>query len=273
MAQGFSWQKAGALVYLTADLLSATGRVRHGFSTRHGGVSRGEVTGLNLGFKNGRVGEVLENRYLFLTALGLNPRALVAGQQVHGTHVAAVTPAEAGRGAQAWEEGLPATDALVTSVPGLPLSVYTADCVPLLFLDPVRPAVGAVHAGWRGSVDGVALATLAKMSAVYGTRPGDMLVAMGPSIGPCCYEVDERVLAPLKAHFPFWREVVQAHGSGHWLLDLWELNRRQLVAAGVRPENIAVAGLCTACRVADFYSYRVEKGRTGSLAAVIALQP
>lgn len=273
MTQGFSRHQAGRLVYLTADLLSATGLVRHGFSTRQGGVSTGAVTGLNLGFKHGAAREVQENRRLFLTALGLDPQAVVAGQQVHGTHVARVTALDAGRGASAWEEGIPATDALVTAVPGLPLSVYTADCVPLLLLDPVRRVVGAVHAGWRGSVDGAALAALAEMAAAYGTRPQDVLVAIGPSIGPCCYEVDERVLAPLKSHFAFWPQVTAANRPGHWRLDLWELNRRQLLAAGVRAEHIAVARLCTSCQVADFYSHRAEKGRTGSLAAVIALEP
>ncbi|MDK2855047.1 MAG: purine-nucleoside/S-methyl-5-thioadenosine phosphorylase / adenosine deaminase [Bacillota bacterium] len=272
MTTGFTWQKAGSLVYLTADLLTATGLVRHGFSTRHGGTSTGAVPGLNLGFKNGDAFEVLENRRRFLTALGLNPRALVAGRQVHGTRVAEVRAEDAGRGARAWEDGLPATDALITNVPGLPLSVYTADCVPLLFLDPVCPAVAAVHAGWRGSVAGIVPATLAALRVTYGTRPADVLVAIGPSIGPCCYEVDEKVIAPLR-DFPFWQEVARESRPGHWYLDLWELNRRQLTAAGVPAENIAVSGLCTSCHVEDFYSYRAEHGCTGSLAAVIALKP
>lgn len=272
MAHGFTWQKEGGLTYLTADLLTATGLVRHGFSTRHGGISTGDVAGLNLGFKNGDPFQVLENRRRFLTALALDPEALVAGQQVHGTHVAEVRAEDAGRGARTWEEGFPATDALITDVPGLPLSVYTADCVPLLFLDPVRPAVAAVHAGWRGSVAGIARVTLAALQAAYGTRPADVLVAIGPSIGPCCYEVDEKVIALLKG-FPFWPEVATEGRHGHWFLNLWELNRRQLLAAGVPPKNIAVSGLCTSCHVKDFYSYRAEHGRTGSLAAIIALKP
>ncbi|MDI3538323.1 MAG: purine-nucleoside/S-methyl-5-thioadenosine phosphorylase / adenosine deaminase [Bacillota bacterium] len=272
MANGFTWHKDGSLVYLTADHLTASGLVRHGFSTRHGGVSTGAVSGLNLGFKNGDEVQVLENRRRFLTALGLDFRALVAGQQVHGTRVAEVRAEDSGRGARAWEEGLPATDALITDVSGLPLSVYTADCVPLLFLDPVRPAVAAVHAGWRGSVAGIAPAALAALRAAYDTQPNDVLVAIGPSIGPCCYEVDEKVIVPLRS-LPFWREVAVVARPGHWYLDLWELNRRQLLAAGVPAENIAVARLCTSCHVKDFYSYRAEHGRTGSLAAVISLKP
>ncbi|MGI6604551.1 MAG: peptidoglycan editing factor PgeF [bacterium] len=268
----FTRREEGELVYYAADGLESTGLVRHGFSTRHGGVSRDALASLNLGFKNDEVSSVLENRRRFLTALGLDPARLVTGQQVHGTVVAEVTARDVGRGALRWEDGFPATDALVTSLSGVPIAVATADCVPILYLDPVKKAIGAAHAGWRGSVRGIAQAVVTKLRECYGSNPEDILAAIGPSIGPCCYEVDERVMIPLQDNFPFWRRVVEPRGDGHWFLNLWELNRRVLVAAGVLERNIAVGELCTSCQVLDFFSYRAEKGFTGSLAAVIALK-
>ncbi|NLG86418.1 MAG: peptidoglycan editing factor PgeF [Firmicutes bacterium] len=267
----FSWHKYGDLVYLTSDLIAATGLVKHGFSTRHGSVFGMSTDNFDLGFKNGEPKAVRAMRQLFLGTLGMSLNTLVAGQQVHGTRVAVVTEADAGRGAMMWENGLPGTDALVTATADLPLSVYTADCVPLLFLDPVHKAVGAAHAGWRGSVNKIAVATLQALQNNYGSRPKDVLVAIGPSIGPCCYEVDDKVLLPLKEQVLWWREVTMFSRPGHCKLDLWELNRRLLLNAGISKNHISLARICTRCCVQNFFSYRGEQGRAGSLMAVISL--
>jgi copper oxidase (laccase) domain-containing protein len=162
---GFTWHNLNGMAYLTSDLLSATGLIKHGFSTRHGTLY-GEVTDeFNLGYKKGDSIAIQQMRQVFLVSLGISLDNLVAGQQTHGAKVALVTEADAGRGAFSWEDGLPATDALVTGA-NVALSVYTADCVPLLFFDPVNGAIGAAHAGWRGSVRGIAVGTLQSLQHI-----------------------------------------------------------------------------------------------------------
>jgi YfiH family protein len=256
------------LNYLYFPQLAATGLLRHAFSTRRGGASAGEYSTLNLGLQVGDDRDcVIENRRRFCRALGTDLDSLVAARQEHTDNVAVVTAAERGCGAGDEATAIPSTDALITAEPGVVLSIYTADCVPVLLLDPRRRAFGLVHAGWRGTVAGIILKTLARMTAVFGTEPGDCLAGIGPSIGPCCYLVDEPVIRPLRERFSDWAELVRPAGPGQWRLDLWEANRRQLTAAGLLPVNVTVGGLCTACRTDLFFSHRAEKGRTGRQAA------
>lgn len=270
-SMSFNWNRCGDLVYLTSDLIAGTGLVKHGFSTRHGRLSNVATDNFNLGFKNGHPASVRQMRQFFLETLGTSLDKLVAGQQVHGTKVEVVTEATTGRGALVWEDGLAATDALVTATADVALSVYTADCVPILFLDPVQKAVGAAHAGWRGSVNKIAVSTLKTMQQHFDSRPEDILVAIGPSIGPCCYEVDDVVLQPLKEQIPWWQDIIIFSRPGHFKLNLWELNRRLLLDTGVKAGHISVAEICTHCQVQHFFSYRGEHGRAGSLMAVISL--
>ncbi|HKM39224.1 MAG TPA: peptidoglycan editing factor PgeF [bacterium] len=265
----FSWHRQDRVVYLTSDLLTATGKVKHAFSTRRGGLEDGVGNNLDLGLKHCDPMRAEKLRRLFLGTIGISLNNLVAGQQNHGTKVQLVTSAP--RGAFIWETGFPATDALITDQPQIALSVYTADCVPLLFLDPVQNAIAAAHAGWKGSIKGIAILTLRALQNHFGSRPEDVLVAIGPSIGPCCYEIDYRVLAPLKKRIAFWSELVHASRPGHHFLDLWTLNRKLLLLAGVTGEHIDIAGLCTYHRNEDFFSYRAEQSRAGSLMAVISL--
>jgi len=273
MQGDFAFVQWGDLQYLEIPAFAATGLVSHGFSTRLGGVSSGVYATLNLGLKKeDRRENVLENRRRFLQALGLDLADLVAPQQVHGSRVAVVTAGDRGRGGREIDTEIPATDALITAERGVILSAYFADCVPLFFLDPQRPAIGLAHAGWKGTVAAIARKTLARMGEVFGTEPARCLVGIGPSIGPCCYEVDQGVLGPLAAAFPYWRELVSFRGGGKGHLDLWETNRRQLVEMGVKEENIYVSRLCTACNEKLFFSYRAHKKNTGSLAAVLALK-
>lgn len=265
----FSWHYYPHLVYLTSDLITAAKIAKHGFSTRHGQLQGRTTANFDLGFKNSDPAHVREMRQLFLTAVGITLDNLVAGRQSHGTNVEVVTTAP--RGAFSWEDGFLATDALVTASPNVALSVYTADSVPLLFLDPVQKAIGVAHAGWRGSVNGIAVLTLQLLQQHFSSCPEDILVAIGPSIGPCCYEIDERVLTPLSQRIVFWPEVIYPSRPGHYYLDLWALNQRLLQAAGVKTEHISVARLCTCHGNRDFFSYRAEHGRASSLMAVISL--
>lgn len=194
----------------------------------------------------------------------LAPRGLAAppafARQVHG---AAVLRAE--RGGFAGHG-----DALATARPGVPLAISTADCLPIVLYDAGAGRLAAVHAGWRGTVQSVARAAVADLVAA-GSAAADLVVAIGPSIGPCCYEVDAPVIERLEAAFPGgWELWATPKGPGKWMLDLWRANLDQLTAAGVRPGRVDSLGLCTGCRPDLLFSYRRERG-AGRLVTVAAL--
>ena len=259
----------------------------HGFSTRPGGVSslNGERV-LNLGFTGWDIREnVLENRRLLQSALAANRQTLIALKQFHSDviHLFDSAPSEPCRG-----------DASATTCPGLLLGVQTADCVPILLVDPKKRAVAAIHAGWRGTLARIVQKGVGRMQMEYGTRPADLLAALGPAIGGCCYEVRTEVATAFISQFPNAAEWFDELRTGdepnplQWLnmmppghqpppknvrLDLRKANRSQLLDAGLRPQNIFVSGLCTACRRDLLFSYRKEGAATGRLMSVIGLRP
>ena len=164
--------------------------------------------------------------------------------------------------------------ALVTDRPDIALVVTAADCVPVYLLDPERRVIGLVHAGWRGTVAGAGAAAVAKMAAAFGSRPEAIRAVVGPSIGPCCYEVDAAVTGPLRAHFGEQANLFLQPGAreAKWMLDLWEANRTDLTRAGVPRDQIQLSRACTACGVGDFFSHRAESGKAGRGAAVLLLR-
>ncbi len=269
----FTATRQGEMPYYTFSRFNVTGMVTHGFTTRYGGVSRKPYDTLNMAFHVGDEPQrVLANRSLACERLGIEQESLVAGRQVHGDRVAVVTAVDRGRGAFEEEAALPETDALITNVSGLTLAGFFADCAPLLILDPVRRVAALAHAGRRGTALRIGQKTVQQMRMSFGTDPRDCLAGVAPSIGPCCYEVDDRVVDDFKKTFSNWRMLVAGTATGKWRLDLWEANRRVLLDAGLRPENIAVAGLCTACHSDVFFSYRAHNGVTGRMAAFLMLR-
>jgi YfiH family protein len=161
-------------------------------------------------------------------------------------------------------------DAIVTREPGFFVGVYTADCVPILLMDPLEKVVAAVHAGWRGSVLRVVVKAVEEMIQKMGCHPKNILAAVGPCIGPCCYEVGEMVLKPLRELYSAESGVVQLKENGKWVLDLLELNRRQLLEMGLNKKNLYAVGLCTYCHADLFSSYRREgEGVTGMLSGIM----
>lgn len=245
--------------------------VRHGISTRLGGLSRPPFANLNLGIRTDDDPAVVRhNRQLFCQAVGVDFARATCAQQVHGDKIFVVGEAEAGRGVTGYDTAITGTDALITDRPGLPLMLFFADCVPVLIYDPVKRVVAISHAGWKGTVARIAAKTVRAMGEHFGTRPADCHIGIGPSIGPCDYEVDEPVIDALKDAFDNWKDLVIPRG-GKWLLDLWRTNSYQLEEIGVPRGHIEVSGVCTACNTALFYSHRVEKGVTGRLGAVISL--
>lgn len=251
--------------------LAAAGIV-HGFSTRLGGVSDPPYASLNLGLRtNDAPANVIRNRQLFCQAVGVDPARTVTFRQVHGNRVAEVSKEMAGQGMFAYDETVPAADAMVTASSDVALLQFFADCVPVLLADPVRRVVAISHAGWRGTVAKVAQKTALFMHRAYGTNLADCLVGIGPSIGSCCYEVDAPVVEKVQEQFAAWRELLTPTGPGRWRLNLWRANRLQLQEIGIPSENIQESGVCTACNTTLYFSHRAEKGITGRIGALIAL--
>lgn len=247
--------------------------VAHAVSTRFGGCSKEPFDGLNLAMHNGdEVSAVRKNRALLCRALGLSSRGAVTAKQAHGERVARVDLSHAGRGEAAYEDALADTDALITDCRGLPLMLFFADCTPILIVDPARKAVGVVHAGWRGTARRIAQKTIEAMGACFGTRAQDCLAGIGPSIGACCYEVGEDVKEQFAADFPKNARRILTPAGDKWMLDLWAANRICLEEIGVLPQNIDAACACTSCNSRVFFSYRADRGKTGRIAAIIALK-
>jgi YfiH family protein len=264
----------------------------HGFSTRLGGIS--EVYGgnaLNLGFTKHDVQSAVEhNRTLFLKKLGAGGKApwpLVTLRQVHSDLIHRIDGVP---------EHPPAGDGMVTNTPGLLLAIQTADCLPVLLIDPKKRAVGAFHAGWRGTVKRIAEKGVGEMRRWFGSQPEHLLAAIGPGVHACCYEVGEEVRAKFETQFKYaadlFRDVkdsdpihdkypllfLTARAPGHselpvkLFLDLVEANRRQLLDAGIAAKNITASPLCTACRPDLLFSYRKEQGVTGRMLGVVGLR-
>jgi YfiH family protein len=253
------------LVYYQFDQFVQNGRnVVHACFTRLGGASRPPWQSLNTGHTVGDdLAHVRENHERICQALGIRRSEIVSPHQVHSAIVRVVGDRDRG----AVKEG---TDALVTDVPGVYLMLRFADCVPVLFYDPVRGAVGLAHAGWRGTVACIARATVQRMAEAFGCRPADIRAGIGASIGPCCYEVGDEVVEAVREAFPVAPFLLQRRASGRWHFDLWAANRYQLFRAGLT--SVEVSGLCTACRTDEWFSHRAEMGRTGRLGAVIGLR-
>ena len=258
------------ITLLSFDLLVKETEVLHAVTTRQGGGSLPPFDSLNLGLHVGDDPErVIGNYELLSAALAFRLDTLVACKQVHGDRVIEVREGDERRLSflQCREEG----DALVTSVPGLVLMVRIADCLPVMFFDPLRKVAGIAHAGWRGTVKKIAAKTVEVIMSRYNSDPARILVGIGPGIGPCCYEVDNQVRAYYEEKFPSGRNLFEER-EGKNYLNLWEANRRQLLNTGIREKNIELAGLCTACHPQTFFSHRREKGRTGRFAALIGMK-
>ncbi len=259
----------------------------HAFSTSPGGVSPlANEKVLNLGFTDWDTREnVQENRRRFQKAAGAGDLPLITLKQLHSDviHVFDTPSTDPCRG-----------DASITNRPNLLLAIQTADCVPILLVDPKKRAIAAIHAGWRGTLARIVAKTIGKMQMHFGTKPSDLLAAIGPSIGPCCYEVGTEVATQFLSQFPDAPDYFDEFRTGdepnpiQWLnmmppghqpppkgvlLDLRKANRSQLLAAGLSPQNIHTIDLCTACHLDLLFSYRKQGPASGRLMSVIALRP
>ncbi len=194
------------------------------------------------------------------------PKASITVRQVHGDQVCRITDDVLPSLSDGHVPGASMTgDALMTDRPDVLIMVSTADCVPVLLFDPVAGVVAAVHAGWRGTLLNICSKVVREMGFHYGTEPKNLIAGIGPSIGPCCYQVEEDVFGEVVRSYPYGHEVVVQQDNGKAMLHLGWLNRFQLEEVGLLPENIAAAGRCTFCSPDDFYSYRRDKKKVGGM--------
>ncbi|MHB1452471.1 MAG: peptidoglycan editing factor PgeF [Saccharofermentanales bacterium] len=280
--------------YLTFETIDRLPDIRHAFSTRKGGVSSAIFESMNLGFNRGDDNDnVKQNFRIFCEATGIDSHSLVFGAQTHSTNVRRVFASDRGSGidrAVPWND----IDGLATNEPGVFLTTFYADCVPLYFVDTIRHAIALSHAGWRGTVSNIADATIQRMAAEFGSIPSDIHAAIGPSIGICCFEVGEEVadvFMKLPGSFSEgcirlsadecgksaaesggqYEAAIQDEAPARFFIDLQEINRRMMVTSGILPQNIEVAGICTSCNSQWLFSHRASGGKRGSLCAMIGI--
>lgn len=259
------------VVYLTFPKLAAAG-VRHGFSTRMGGVSKGYLGTMNLSFTRGdREENVRENFRRIADAIGFREEQLVFSAQVHETKIRKVTAANRGEGIT--KETAPGIDGLATDEADVPLYTSYADCVPLLFYDPQKKVVAMAHSGWRGTAARIGAKMVHFMEKEYGSRAENIIAAVGPSICRKCYEVSEDVAQAFREafrpeHFPL---LFDEKGQGKYQLDLWEANRIILTEAGILPEHLDVTDLCTCCNHDKLFSHRASHGKRGNMGCFMCL--
>ena len=264
-------QTKNGVTFYSADGITAAGGVAHGFSTRLGGVSGGMWTSLNLGVGQGDDPDhVRENYHRFFAAIGGSEKRLAMSNQVHGAAVRTITTADLHT--DPYNKVGYEADGLMTDLPGVALVVYCADCIPILFYDPVRRCAAAVHAGWRGTAAGIATAAVDRMKNVYGSRPEDILAAIGPGIGPDCFETHEDVPNAMTAALGTGvLRHIRIKENGKFAVDLKAINAMRLEHAGLSPEHIAVSALCTSCDPDRFWSHRKLGTNRGTMAAAIQL--
>ncbi|USB34513.1 peptidoglycan editing factor PgeF [Paenibacillus sp. YPG26] len=251
-----------------------------GFTGRGGGTGTAPYESLNLALHVGDDPEaVIANRAKLAESAGFPFDAWTCGEQVHGTRIGVVDAEQRGRGRLDRTSSFEDTDGLITHVPGIMLTSFYADCVPLYFLDPVHHVVGLAHAGWKGTVQQIALQMIVKMEEEYGSRPDQIRTAIGPSIGPCCYEVDEHVMSRVRSivseseQQDLAAKVASASANpGKSMLNLKELNRIIMIKAGILPSHIECTTWCTSCSTDVFFSYRKENGITGRMASWIGMK-
>ncbi|MGE5395959.1 MAG: peptidoglycan editing factor PgeF [Chitinophagales bacterium] len=243
------------------------------FSSRSGGVSQKPYDSLNLALHVGdQPDDVLANREILATSLGIKPKQVVCAEQVHGNQVALVGPGECGRGAFAYADALPGVDALVTDSTGVYLMEFFADCLPVFFFDPVSRVVALAHAGWKGTAGKVVQATVAAMQIKYCCQPRNLQVFIGPGVGTECYTVDQDRKNQVERVFTFTDNIFYSKGSGIYTWDLQLTNQMLLMECGVPEVNIGLCRLCTSCSPDIFFSYRAAGGQTGRMAAVLGIR-
>ena len=260
--------------YLEYPLFQETGIVTSAFSTRLGGVSEGYYSSLNLSFDRGDdPARVLENFKRIGASMGVAVEDMVLSKQTHTTNVRVVTKEDKGKGVMR-ERNYTDVDGMITNVPGICLVTSYADCVPLYFVDPVKKAIGLSHSGWRGTVGKIGKNTVQLMQENFGSKPEDLLAAVGPSVCMDCYEVSEDVIEQFKEAFEkkYGEDLFYKKENGKYQLNLWKANELIFLESGILPEHMAITNVCTHCNSKILYSHRTMGNNRGNLCAFLALK-
>lgn len=261
------------VLYLTFKEFDKYKFINHAFSTKIGGISQGEFSSMNLGFNRGDPREnVIKNYHLFCDAAGFDYESLVASSQDHNTNIRVVNSSDRGIGIYR-EHDMESVDGLVTNKKDVTLVTYYADCTPLFFIDPAKKVVGLAHAGWRGTVKKIGKVMVDKMLEIYGSDKSDIVCAIGPAIGFCCFEVDYPVFEIFSGLKDLdTNKFIKDNKNGKYMIDLHETNKQILIKAGIPEDNIIVSDICTKCSHELLFSHRETKGRRGGMAAMISLK-
>ncbi len=262
-----------AVCYLTFPSFEKYDNLRHGFSTRLGGVSDGIYKSMNLNFNKGdKVKNVRQNFEIISKAIGVDIKSLVAAAQTHSTNIRKVTIKEKGIGIYRSKD-LNDIDGLITNEKNITLVTYYADCVPIYFYDDKNKVIALAHAGWRGTVNKIAEKMIYKMTNEFNSDVKNIKTAIGPSIGPCCFEVDSTVASEFHKKLESFKphEFISKKDNGKYYIDLWLANRKMLESSGILPENVEVADVCTSCNDGLLISHRKTKGQRGGMAAMLCM--
>lgn len=267
--------RAGDMEYLTFPMLDELPCIRHLFTTRLGGVSKGMFASMNLSFTRGDNKEdVMENFRRVGRALFTEPEAFVCSDQTHTTNIRVVTKEDMGKGLVR-ERDYKDIDGLITKEKGIVLSAFYADCVPLYFVDPVKKVIGLSHSGWKGTVGKIGPGTVRRLQEEFGSKPEELICAIGPSICKDCYEVSGDVAARVEKCFSGNKKILEQvlfpKEDGKYQLDLWKANRFLLEEAGVKSEHIQTTDICTCHNPYYLFSHRASMGKRGNLGAFIML--
>lgn len=270
-------REVNGVTYFTFEKLDKYPEVKHGFSSRLGGVSDGVFDSLNLGFNRGDLDEnVKENFKRISDAMGIDYNRLCFSHQTHTTNIKIVKDKDAGNGIHK-ELPYQDVDGIITNTKNLPLVTFYADCVPLFMYDPVQEVIGLSHSGWRGTVGKIGKLTIEKMTEEFGSNPADIIACVGPSICADCYEVSEDVANEFKAVYKekadsiLKKSAFNPDDNSKYMLNLWEACKINFLEAGVSEANIEITDYCTRCNPKLFYSHRIMGANRGSLAGFMSL--
>lgn len=261
--------KKGDIQYYTFDILKD---LKHCFSTRHGGVSEGCYATMNLGWREDKPENVVENYRRICSAIGCDCKNTVWTRQVHKDRILNVTESDRGKGLFK-ERDNDGYDAVITNCKDVVLTGFSADCVLIYFYDPVKKVIGICHSGWRGTVLSIGAKTVERLVSDYGCNKSDILCGIAPAIGKCCFQVDEPVVNEFRNAFTYADKFIEKdiNSDGHYFIDLHSINEEILVNAGILRNNIENSHICTMCNPDMFFTHRLMGNKRGSMAGLISL--
>ena len=267
----FKWKKINKFKYLEIKSFKENGCNAY-FTSRKGGVSKGNYDSLNLGLHTkDKNSNVIKNRKIVANNLNINFSSITTASQVHGNNVHIVSKSERGKGSCNYNNSIKNSDALITNLKNITLFSYYADCVPLYFFDKRRKVIGLAHSGWKGTIKKIAVKVLHKMKAKFNSQLDDCLIGIGPAISGNYYEIDNKIAQKFKNEFSYTDQFLVVKNNNKYLLDLPKLNKIILINEGIKAKNIYESQICTFSDKENFYSYRRDQGKTGRMASIITL--